>query len=203
MARNKPKTKPEVFIIETLRIEDERKQNQEGELISRMLHLAGKRKSKYYYIRTPLELEKIIDIFGKSQYRYLHLSCHADKEGMATTFGDITYADLGKMLRGHLEGRRVFVSACEMATDGLAKQILPSTGCFSLIGPDRGINFDDAGAFWISFYHLMFKSNNRGMKGEHLRNNIKQLSLLYDVSISYFVASEEEKSGYRKVDVYR
>ena len=201
MAGKKQKTEPEVFIIETLDIKDEREQRQEGELISRMLHLAGKCKTEYYYIRTRLELEKFIDIFDKSQYRYLHLSCHADKEGMETTFEDINYADLGKMLCGHLQGRRVFVSACEMATNGLAKRILPSTGCLSLIGPERSINFDDAGAFWVSFYHLMFKSNDRGMKAEDLHKYIDQLSLLYGVQISYFAASKKKKSGYRKVGV--
>ena len=196
MDRMGDSTKPEVFIIETLTLEDEREHRQEGELISRMLHLAGKRETEYYYIRTRRELEKIIDIFDESQYRYLHISCHADNRGMATTFDDVSYADLGTMLSPCLEGRRVFVSACQMATSGLAKEILPETGCYSLIGPKRSIRFDDAAAFWVSFYHLMFKLNDRSMKREGLRQRIRQLSRIYEEPINYFASSKEEERGY-------
>lgn len=194
------KTKPEVFIIETLTLADERAQRQEGELISRMIHLAGKRETKYYYIRTRREQEEIVDIFDDSQYRYLHISCHADKRGMATTFDDVSYADLGTILPPCLEGRWVFVSACQMATSGLAKQILPDTGCYSLIGPKRSIRFDDGAAFWVSFYHLMFKLNDRSMKREGLRQRIKQLSSIYEEPITYFASSKNEERGYGRVN---
>ena len=118
---------------------------------------------------------------------------------MATTFDNISYADLGGMLSPHLKGRRVFVSACQMATFGLAEQILPDTGCYSLIGPKRSIRFDDAAAFWISFYHLMFKLNDRSMKREGLRQRITQLSQIYEEPINYFAPSKKEERGYVRV----
>lgn len=145
------KTKPELFIIESLTLDDEKAKRQEGDIISRMLHLAGKTGTQYYYIRTVRELDEMIDLFDDSHYRYLHISCHADKSGMATTFDDVPYAVLGEMLRPCLSNRRVFVSACQMASIRLAKELLPDTGCNSLIGPKQSIAFDNAAAFWVSF----------------------------------------------------
>jgi hypothetical protein len=196
---SKAKTKPEVFIVESLTLDDEKERRQEGDLLSRMLHIAGKAGTEYYYIRTRRELEEIIDLFDESECRYLHISCHANRSGMATTFDDISYRELGEMLKPCLEGRRVFVSACQMATAGFAKEILPSTGCNSLIGPKRSINFDDAAAFWVSFYHLMFKLNERSMKREGLRKRIKQLSGIYEEPINYYVPSSTLKTGYEKI----
>jgi hypothetical protein len=150
-------TVPELFIIESLRLDDEEQGSQEGEILARMLRLSGKEKTKYFYIRTERELDEIIDLFDESRYRYLHISCHADRKGMATTFDNISHVELGRKLESCLEGRRVFVSACEMANETLAGALLKKTGCYSLIGPAKEIGFDDAAAFWISFYHLMFK----------------------------------------------
>ncbi len=163
-----------------------------------MLHLAGKTKTKYYYIRTKTELDEIIDLFDESQYRYLHISCHANYTEMSTTFDDISFEELGEMLSPCLDKRRVFVSACEMANKNLAKQLLCKTGCYSLIGPAKPINFDDAAAFWVSFYHLMFKANKRGMKREELQKYIKKLSALFDEPINYYASSRSCKQGFKK-----
>lgn len=193
------KTEPELFIIESLRLEDEKAARQEGDLISRMLHLAGKTGTQYFYIRTKRELEEIIDVFDDSRCRYLHISCHADRHGMATTFDNISYVELGKMLAPCLEGRRVFVSACEMATENLAAEILKGTGCYSLIGPKRKINFDDAAAFWVSFYHLMFKANDLKMGRADLRKRITELSAIYEEPISYFSSRTDHRRGFVRV----
>jgi hypothetical protein len=193
------KTKPELFIIESLALKDEKAGRQEGDIISRMLQLAGKTGTRYYYIRTLRELEKMIELFGDSNYRYLHISCHADKSGMGTTFDNVSYADLGKMLRPHLSNRRVFVSACQMACNSLAQELLRDTGCHSLIGPKNQIAFDSAAAFWISFYHLMFKVNELAMKRETLLYRIIELSKLYDEPINYFAASRKAERGFKLV----
>lgn len=192
-------TKPEVFIIESLTLADEREGRQEGDLISKMLHLVGKTGTQYFYIRTKRELEEIVDLFDESSCRYLHISCHANRHGMATTFDDIPYAELGGMLKPCLDGRRVFVSACEMATEALAKEILPGTGCYSPIGPKREIRFDDAAAFWISFYHLMFKANEKSMKKENLRRRIGELSDIFEEPISYFSSATKKPQGYTRI----
>lgn len=193
------RTKPELFILESLTLNDEKHQRQEGEIISRLLRLAGKTRTKYFYIRTRRELEEFIDLFDESQYRYLHISCHANSNEMATTFDEVLYSDLGAMLGPYLVGRRVFVSACQMASKNLARHLLCGTGCYSLIGPQKDINFDDAAAFWVSFYHLMFKVDDLRMKGETLRAHTKQLEALYGEPINYFTASRKAKQGYRLV----
>jgi hypothetical protein len=193
------KTEPELFIIESLELEDEKAGRQEGDLISRMLHLAGKAGTQYFYIRTKRELDEIIDVFDESRCRYLHISCHANRHGMATTFDNVSYRELGQMLSPCLEGRRVFVSACEMATENLAAEILNGTGCYSLIGPKRAIHFDDAAAFWVSFYHLMFKANDLKMGRPELRRRITELSAIYEEPISYFSSSPDHRRGFMRV----
>ena len=198
-----PNTVPEVFIIESLTIEDEESKHQEGEILSKMLHLSGKSATKYFYIRTERELEKIIDIFDKTRYRYLHISCHANTTSMATTFDSILYKKLGKMLESCLDKRRVFVSACAMANKNLAAELMPRTGCNSLIGPHTDISFGDAAAFWVAFYHLMFKANHGKMIRHDLQHCIAELSKLYGEPINYFAVSKATNAGFKRVRTYR
>lgn len=193
------KTVPEIFIIESLRLRDEDDGSQEGQLLSKMLHLSGKEKTKYFYIRTKRELDEIIDLFEDSNYRYLHLSCHADKMGMATTFDDLSYTELGEMLGPCLDGRRVFVSACEMANEACAKALLKDTGCYSLVGPAKKINFDDAAAFWITFYHLMFKADGRSMKHRNVEFYVKELAALFREPVNYFRTSKSNARGFNRI----
>lgn len=178
-------TKAEVFIIESLSLQDEIDNLQEGRIISNMLHLTEKKKTKYYYIRTRRELEKIIKIFGKSKYRYLHISCHANKSELGMTLDTVSYNDLGNMLRPHLQGRRVFASACEMANKKLAKELFKDSKLLSLTGPRKNIHIDSAAAFWSSLYHLMFKENKK-MDSKDLRNTLRKLSTIYDEKINHF-----------------
>ncbi len=188
-------TKPQVFIIESLTLKDEELKRQEGKILSRMLRLMEKRETKYYYIRTERELDKIIKIFGKSKYRYLHISCHADREGIATTLDEVSYERLGQKLAPHLKGRRVFVSACEMANPDCAEALLLNTGCTSLIGPAKRINFDDSAAFWVSFYHLMFKHDQGKMQHPKLNSYVRELARLFGERFNYYRKDENEK-GY-------
>ena len=192
-------TKAELFIIESLELDDEKAGRQEGDIISRMLHLAGKTGTHYYYIRTARELEEMINLFDESECRYLHISCHADSRSMATTFDEVRYADLGNMLRPCLSNRRVFVSACQMASKSLAMELWPDSGCNSLIGPKKSIAFDNAAAFWVSFYHLMFKANDLKMTRANLQRRITELSALYNEPINYFAASRQCKQGFKRV----
>jgi hypothetical protein len=190
------KTVPQVFIIESLRLSDERKEWFEGRILQHILRLNGK-ESAYFYIRTRRELAKIALEFGKSRFRYLHLSCHGDPEGMATTFDDVTFQDLGRILRPHLGGRRVFLSACEMATRSLATQLLKGSGCYSMIGPTEQVQFSDAALLWSSFYHLMFRTNEDVMQRKWLLAHLRSTANLFRVRMKYF--SSSRKMGVRAV----
>ncbi|MGA2443083.1 MAG: hypothetical protein ABSH08_19185 [Tepidisphaeraceae bacterium] len=154
-------SKPQVFIIESLGL-DEEKDLREGERIQKMIGMSGK-KCKYFYIRTKLEFRKILNEFQKSEHRYLHLSCHGgkqgEKRGLWTTFDHLDFDTLGRLLRPHINQRRVFVSACGAASMSLASSLMTNTKCHSVMRPYNNIGFSDAALFWATFYHLMFREN--------------------------------------------
>lgn len=190
------KTKPEVFVIESLDFDDEAKDRFEGKMITHILNLHEK-SSQYFYIRTKKELKAVLKKFGESEYRYLHLSCHGNSSAMATTLDLIRFEELGDMLRPYLDKRRVFVSACEMVNDELARSIIPNSGCYSVIGPCKPIAFSDAAIFWSALYHLMFRYDATAMKRTDILKYIGGISELLQVDISYFSASRSSKSKYK------
>ena len=186
---------PEVFIIESLRFQDEEGRLFEGRLLCDMLHLSGK-KALYYYIRTKRELERIIHIFHNSEYRYLHLSCHANEQTMATTLDEIDFFELGNILRPVLQERRLFLSACEMTNNRLARIIFPNSGCFSVIGPKKKVAFNDATILWSSFYHLMFSDNPFAMKRKKVLEHVQNVSNMFRVPMNYFSSDKRKRGGY-------
>ena len=190
------KTQPEVFIIESLDPDDEGNGRFEGGIISRMLRLHGK-SPKYRYVRTREEFGEAVLQFGESQYRYLHISAHAEPEGMCTTnLDEIDFDELAEILNPHLEGRRLFLSACSMVHEDLAKEIIPRSGCYSVVGPNEDILFSDAAILWSAIYHLMFSENDRAMSHSTLKKHLINTTNLFDVDISYFSKSKKLKRGY-------
>jgi hypothetical protein len=189
-------TKPEVFIIESLSFENEKDNLFEGRILSNILELNGKR-CQYYYIRTDRELEEVVDIFYESKYRYLHLSCHGSPKAMATTLDLIPFSRLGEIFEPCLHDRRLFVSACVMVNNDLAKAIMPVSNCYSIIGPSVKVAFSDSAILWASFYHLMFRHDSSVMKRETLMTYCRRLADLYSVPLNYFSASRSDKKGYR------
>ena len=201
----KKKSLPQLFIIESLKIQDEEEHRQEGDIVSRMLNLSGKPDTIYFYIRTSHELSRIVDRFSSSNYRYLHISCHADALGMATTFDTIDNRELSDIMEDRLYRTRLFVSACEMANDDLARHLFRKTRILSFAGPTEPIDFGDAAAFWVSFYHLMFKKDDGSMEGRHVKEVLNKLSALYDVQMSLFVRKKnrQEYSTYTFPNKYK
>lgn len=126
----------------------------------------------------------MVDRFGKLNYRYLHISCHANSHGIGTTFDTVSNSKLSDMLGHQLRNRRVFVSACEMANEELAGKLLAESEILSFAGPIVRIGFDDAAAFWVSFYHLMFKISER-FNGRRKRKEYTQQA------VSHFQCSDE------------
>lgn len=195
----KATTKPQVFIIESLKLDDEKKDRFEGRVLKQILALGGK-ESAYYYIRTQRELEKIVTLFGESGFRYLHISCHGNTTEMATTFDRISFPELGQILRPHLHGRRIFLSACEMTTKKLADEILlHGSGCYSVIGPAEKVAFSDAALLWSSFYHLAFRTNDAVMKRKWVLAHLRSTSTLFEVRMNYF--SHSKPKGVRATTV--
>jgi hypothetical protein len=187
----KNQTTPQVFIIESLTLDDEKEERFEGRILKQILRLSGK-ESAYYYIRTRRELEEFIQVFAHRGFRYLHISCHGNKTEMDTTFDSISFADLGCILRPHLSGRRVFLSACEMTTKTLARELLTDSGCYSVIGSAERLDFSDAALLWSSFYHLAFRTNESVMQRKWVLTHLRSTATLFGVRMNYFSSSRKE-----------
>jgi hypothetical protein len=179
------KSRPEVFIIESLGLDDETGNLFEGRILSQILHLSGK-KSIYYYVRTKAEFKIMLSEFKKSRYRYLHLSCHGSKDAIHTTIDEIPFDELKDMLCPVLDKRRLFLSACSMANKNLAQKIFLNSECLSVVGPKSDIEFNDAAIMWASFYHLMFKSNPVAMKHVIVEKNMQSVVSMFNVPMRYY-----------------
>ena len=189
-------SKPEVFIIESLEFDDEEEERFEGRILADILRLAGK-KPIYYYVRTKQELVAVLDLFERSQYRYLHLSCHGDDESIATTLDeDIEFRELGEIMNPHLKGRRLFVSSCDVVNDQLAETLM-SSGCLSITGPTQEVCFAEAAILWTSFYHLAFLRSENRWKGKDLRLILRELAPLLSMELAYYWIDSSSPLGYR------
>ncbi len=174
-----------VFVVESVDLDDERTGSREGRILREILRLAAK-PSEYWYIRTKRELRKILALFGTSRKRYLHLSCHGDKEALYTTFDRITFQEFGEYSRPYLAERRLFISACDAVNRTFAERIMPGSGCLSLIGPNGPVTFGDAAIAWASFYHLMFRGEETTMLRSEIVRVLQMLSSAFEVPVRYF-----------------
>lgn len=191
-------TVPDVFIIESLGPDDEGNGRFEGSIISNMLRFHGKN-PRYRYVRTREEFEGALIEFGQSNYRYLHLSAHGDKDGMITTnLDEIDFDELSDLLKPHLEEKRLFLSACSMVHEDFAAHLIPNTRCYSVIGPDDDVEFHKAAIFWASVYHLMFSVDSERFTRLRLKEMLGRASHLFDVRIRYFSRFAPLKKGYRE-----
>ena len=74
----------------------------------------------------------------------LHESSHGNsKEFCFRIFGALNSKDTD-LLRDKLRHRRLFVLACECVNSAFAELLIPSSKCYSIIGPYEAIDFDVA-----------------------------------------------------------
>ncbi len=180
----KVKDKYGVFIIETLRLEDEKKR-QDGLIIKDILDLC-EIPNDYYYIRTSHELIELIKEFENSEFRYLHISCHADSSQLEFTFEALFFYEVAEIIKDSIKGKRVFISACEASNFNFAKSIVSNNGCLSLIGSPNKINFDKSAVFWSSFYHLMKENDERRMGQPEIKEVLQSLVNIHGMPINYY-----------------
>lgn len=188
--------KANVFIIESLTLQDEKRNRFEGQVLSQILHLGGK-ETLYYYIRTRRELERMLRVFAKSNYRYLHLSCHGSKTSLLTTLDEVTFEELGQICRPYLNNKRLFISACAAVNGYLAAELFPRSGCISIIGPNKDIFFDDAAIAWATFYHMVFKENSRKMTERVISRALRTIRDAYGVKMKYYTKDDESANGFK------
>jgi hypothetical protein len=184
--REAMKLEPSLFVIESLKYKDEGEERFEGRILRQILKLIDKR-VEYIYIRTRKELGFALKEFRRSNLRYLHLSCHGDRESISLTLEDpLSFKEFGTLARPYLDYRRLFISACDAATKGLADEILINSSCFSLVGPCDDIKFADAALIWASFYRLAFRINRDGMNRKAIREALGKTCNLFSVPFKYF-----------------
>ena len=188
-------SQPEIFIIESLRFEDEREELFEGRIISQILALSGKR-CEYCYIRTKRELKALLEQFASSHYRYLHLSCHGSRNSLFTTLDPVPFAELGPLLKPHLRKRRLFLSACSATNDLLAEAVMPDSGCYSILGPDQKIYFGDAAVLWASFYHVMFTADSEAMKYKIIKAKAQEVADMFRVKLTLIGHDKDHSKSY-------
>jgi len=177
--RRRVDTVPEVFIIESLELGDEREARREGEVLASVLRMCGKQ-PLYYYIRTKAELELMAKLFYVSNYRYLHISCHGGKNSLSTTLDGIDYEEFATIFAGRLRNRRLFVSACSAGNSRFAKLVRSQNkGIISVAAPAKDIQFDHAVAFWSSFYVKTFSTNARVMNSDRMAAVLRPLAHLF------------------------
>jgi hypothetical protein len=177
---------PDVFIIESLDPDDEGNGRCEGTSISHVLRLHDKH-PQYCYVRTRKQFAEAINEFRLSNYRYLHISAHGDRDGMATTnLDEIGNAQLAELLSPALSGKRLFLSACKMVHRQLAREIIPRTGCQSVVGPRQNIGFAEAAVFWPAVYHLMFTRDSSKITRTALRECLSKVATLFEVEIGFY-----------------
>ncbi|MCK0109549.1 hypothetical protein MWU58_09605 [Flavobacteriaceae bacterium S0825] len=174
-----------VFIIETLKLKDEKKGNLDGQVLKDILDLCDI-PNEYYYIRTRQELEEIIIEFEASEFRYLHFSCHANDSQIGFTFESLFFSEFEEIIGEYLNNKRVFMSACKASNFEFAKTLIPRTGCTSLIGSPDKINFDKSSVFWSSFYHLMNENDSDRMGQPEIKKVLQSLVNIHNIPINYY-----------------
>lgn len=175
-----------LFIIESLDLEDE-EGRREGRILRDILGMSNPGLSvQYFYLRTEKEFSVALERFSASGSRYLHISCHGNKRTVALTLDAMNFARFGDHVRPHLKNRRLFMSACAVVNDDLASEVMPS-GCYSLIGPNRKINFDDAVLMWATFYHLMVRAPGANkMRNDQIRDALRRAWQTFGERFTYF-----------------
>lgn len=180
-------TFPEVFILESLTVVDERKKRFEGRVLANVLRMCGK-SPEYFYFRTEQELGELIIEFRRSGYRFLHLSCHGNDTDIATTYGNVPYARFAEIVAGHLQNRRLFVSACEVGNKLFSDLVTArNRGMYSIASPRVAIPFDKAVALWSSLYVHTFSVDAEFVKAKHIQEALDSLCSLFNIPFMFSV----------------
>ena len=178
-------TVPEVFVLESLELNDEADERREGAVLAAVLKMCGKN-PLYYYIRTKAELKFMAEEFTRSGYRYLHLSCHGGQTSLATTLDSVSYQDFAEIFAGRLDKRRLFVSACSAGNKRFAEIVGGrNADLISVTAPARDIRFDHAVAFWSSFYVKTFSMNSESMNFRRIAEVLRTLATLFGEPVQF------------------
>ncbi len=193
-----PKTEPEVFIIESLSIEDEIRGRFGGKALRDNLRIAGQRPG-YIYVRDTKEFEDAIELYRHSSYRFLHISAHGSLSGLATTLEVISNQEFAQICKSKLRNRRVFFSSCEVGS-GMLGVLLhgQNKGIHSVVAPLDKILFGVSSAFWTALYIRAITINPFGMNGNTLKPILEKLCDLFEVRLNWSHYSPTSDKWYQE-----
>jgi hypothetical protein len=178
-------TIPGIFLIESSYRSDEQNGLRERYALEEIL-LASGRRLQHHYIRTRKELNELVKEFRDSRFRYLHLACHGSREGIALTYDTIPFAELASILAPAMDGRRLFISACDSTRSALAIPLFRRSSCYSVVGPRGDIRLHDATMAWALFYSLMSKANRQAMQQAVIRENLQVVCNVLNLKFQAF-----------------
>lgn len=195
------RTISDVFIIESLMMEEEDFSNRyEGRRLAELLRLSGKN-PKYFYFTSKNEIPHLMELFRLSKYRYLHISCHASENAINTTEDELTFPEFSSLCKNYLKLRRVFFSACSLGspyfTDILAGN---NKGMQSLTAPAQPIDFDYAAAIWSALYVSLFNRNTRSMTSDEISKALTHICKLFPVDF-YFGKYRSEIDNWQHLKI--
>lgn len=194
-------TIPQLFVIESLTREEERRPT-EGQLLRDIL-AHGVRSVNYVYIRTEEEFPWALSEFRESGDRYLHISCHGDQHAVQLSLDTLEYKTFCEYLKPVIESRRVFLSACEAVNERVAELLLPNSECYSLLGPSFKIDSRDAVLMWSVFYHLIFRDlddQDEKVKRGKINWARRRIKAAFAKEFDCYVPTHSGR-GFRSVDI--
>ncbi|MFV8517096.1 hypothetical protein [Bacillus sp. SBS7] len=192
-----------VFIIESNEMKEEDESKFEGKILMEMLNLIGIN-VQYKYIRTTKELKAMINKFQESNYKYLHIACHGNEQEIGLTLEEdgVAFESLGKMFKGKMEKRRLFLSSCSVMKGNRIEKGLLGTNFISITGPTQDIYFSDAVVFWVAFYHNLFsekrKKKMKKIMNADMKAALETFSSTFNIKLCTLFLNENRDKYIRK-----
>jgi hypothetical protein len=184
-----------VYIIESLE-EGDFKDGNNLHKILKISHIA----SVYKWAKSIEHFEELLKDFRKSNFRYLHLSCHANGSGIEVNGENISNQEFQIML-GDLNNKRIFISACKAANRELATLLICKSGALSLVGTPIDVDFDVAAILWPAFYYVMKGLDEKKMPNEHLKKTLKECVDLLKVPINSYSKIKDDQTHIRRFKI--
>ncbi|UZS00217.1 hypothetical protein [Chondrinema litorale] len=171
-----------IFIIESLGESDDK----DGKILKNILDVCCI-ESKYSEINTKSQLIEVIEEFQKSEFRYLHISCHANVNGFGLNDKSfIKNSEFSEIIGDRIPKRRIFMSACEAGNIDLAGKLITINKIYSLIGSPEVIGFDKSLLFYPTLYHILNEHDEMKMKKKELLKSIRGGVNLFNIPIHYY-----------------
>lgn len=164
-------TRSDVFIIESLPETDPH----DGKILCDALKFSNKT-PRYCSVQNSDEFENALLQFQDSNYRYLHISCHGERDRVS--FADGGWSDdrdfAGMFHSLSLPVVRVFFSACLLGRKDFSEKIIRANSAIhSIVAPCPKVKFTLSLAFWIAFYTTIFDRDSDRMSIKNILDAVR------------------------------